>query len=131
MSAGFIALAVATNNFGAGGFRSKRNEGAAGISKAQTPKTPPINSQRSGDEYTGEKAKLDFDRISAKELDSNFDLMEALKRVENYRADFLEFVSTLSYYPDLRMIDGNYKCSLTQQLWTGYIAGREHGRLHN
>lgn len=49
--------------------------------------------------------------------------------MENYRADFLKFVSTLSYYPDLRMINGNYKCSLTQQLWAGYVAGREHSAL--
>lgn len=56
MSAGFIALAVATNNFGAGGFLSSAGGGLTGAeSKPRT-----TNRQFSGDEWTGERLELDF-----------------------------------------------------------------------
>lgn len=42
-----------------------------------------------------------------------------------HRNDFERWVSTLPFRPNMERIGDNYKSSITQSLWKGFVAGRE------
>ena len=43
---------------------------------------------------------------------------------DQLRNEFNEWVQSLPYYPNMAMINDNYKCPITQGMWRGFLAGR-------